>query len=89
MFDSVFSGVGDGELVAAIEDGARQEAIAAGRRLAAIAELIRRRVDDDDARALWACDPWDSAAAEVAFRPTPSTVVQQLASPSARPTAPC
>jgi hypothetical protein len=66
MFDSVFSGVGDGELVAAIEDGARQEAIAAGRRLAAIAELIRRRVDDDDARALWACDPWDSAAAEVA-----------------------
>ena len=44
----------------------RQEAIAGARRLAAIAELTRRRVDDDDERALWAFDAWDSAAAEVA-----------------------
>jgi hypothetical protein len=29
------------------------------------AELTRRRVDDDDERALWAFDAWDSAAAEV------------------------
>ena len=54
------------ELIAAIEDGARAEATAAARRLAAIAELVRRRVEDDDVRALWAFDPWDSAAAEVA-----------------------
>ena len=27
---------------------------------------MRRRVDDDDERALWAFDPWDSVAAEVA-----------------------
>ena len=65
MFDSMFAAVSDGELVAAIEDGVRQEAIAGARRLAAIAELTRRRVDDDDERALWAFDPWASTAAEV------------------------
>ena len=53
------------DVIAAIEDGARQEAIAGARRLAAIAELTRRRVDDDDERVLWAFDAWDSAAAEV------------------------
>ncbi len=53
-------------MVAAIEDGARAEATAAARRLSAIAELARRRVLDDDERAIWACDMWDSAAAEVA-----------------------
>jgi len=36
------------------------------RRLSAIAELKRRRVGSGDERALWACDPWDSAAAEIA-----------------------
>jgi hypothetical protein len=69
MFDSEFAAASDAELVAAIEDGVRQEAIAGARRLAAIAELTRRRVggnDDDDERALWAFDPWDSVAAEVA-----------------------
>jgi hypothetical protein len=66
MFDSEFAGVGDAEVVAAIADGARAEAAAAARRLAAIAELKRRRVLDDDERARWACDWWDSAAAEVA-----------------------
>ena len=66
MFDSEFAAVGDGELIAAIEDGARAEAAAGARRLAAIAELVHRRVDDDDDRALWAFDPWDSTAAEVA-----------------------
>ncbi|MFY9921459.1 MAG: DUF222 domain-containing protein, partial [Mycobacterium sp.] len=70
MFDSEFSATSEAtseaELVAAIEDGVRQEAIAGARRLAAIAELTRRRVDDDDERALWAFDAWDSAAAEVA-----------------------
>ncbi len=66
MFDSEFAAADDGELVAAIEDGARVEAAAAARRLAAIAELVRRRVDGDDERALWAFDPWDGVAAEVA-----------------------
>ena len=66
MFDMIFAAVSDEELVAAIEDGVRQEAIAGARRLAAIAELTRRRIDDDDQRVLWAFDPWDCAAAEVA-----------------------
>ena len=65
MFDSEFATASDAELVAAIEDGVRQEAIAGARRLAAIAELTRRRVVEDDDRALWAFDAWDSAAAEV------------------------
>ena len=66
MFDCDLASVGDDELVAAIEAGARQEAIVGARRLAAIAELTKRRVDDDDERSMWAFDPWDSAAAEVA-----------------------
>ena len=66
MFDSEFAAASDVELAAAIEDGCRQEAIAGARRMAAIAELIHRRVEDDDDRARWAFDPWDSAAAEVA-----------------------
>ncbi len=66
MFDSEFAAATDVELVAAIEDGVRQEAIAGARRFAAIAELTRRRIDDDDHRVLWAFDPWDSVCAEVA-----------------------
>ncbi len=66
MFDSEFSAASDEELIAAVEDGARREAAEAARQLAAIAELTRRRIDNDDERALWAFDPWDSAAAEVA-----------------------
>jgi hypothetical protein len=65
MFDSEFSAASDADVIAAIEDGVRQEAIAGARRLAAIAELTKRRVDDNDGRALWAFDAWDSAAAEV------------------------
>ena len=66
MFDCEFASVGDDELVAAIEDRARQEAIVGARRLAAIAELTRRRVDEDDEHSMWRSIPWDSAAAEVA-----------------------
>ena len=51
MFDSEFVAADDATVVAAIEDCARAEACAAARRLAAIAELARRRVDDDDDRA--------------------------------------
>ena len=65
MFDCEFAGADDAAVAAAIEDGARLEAAAGARRLAAIAELARRRVLDDDERATWACDMWDSAAAEV------------------------
>jgi uncharacterized protein DUF222 len=66
MFDSEFSKVDDATVVAAIEEGARAEAAAGARRLAAIAELAHRRVDDDDEQANWAFDGWASAAAEVA-----------------------
>jgi len=65
MFDSEFSTADDATVVAAIEEGARAEAAAGARRLAAIAELARRRVVDDE-RADWAFDGWASAAAEVA-----------------------
>jgi hypothetical protein len=66
MFDSEFSTADDATVVAAIEEGARAEAAAGARRLAAIAELARRRVVDDDERANWAFDGWASAAVEVA-----------------------
>jgi hypothetical protein len=66
MFELEFAGADDAAVVAAIEDGARAEAAAGARRLAAIGELKRRRVLDDDERARWACDWWDCAAAEVA-----------------------
>ena len=51
-----------------IEETTRDEAIAGARRMVAIAELVARRVGDDadDPSAWWACDLWDSAAAEVA-----------------------
>lgn len=66
MFDREFADADDAGVVAAIEDCARAEAVAGARRLAAIAELTRRRVLDEDERARWACDWWDCAAAEVA-----------------------
>jgi Domain of unknown function (DUF222) len=55
----------DAALAATIECRTRAEAAVAARRLSAIAELTRRRSGDDQ-RANWACDSWDSAAAEVA-----------------------
>ncbi|OBK76907.1 DUF222 domain-containing protein, partial [Mycobacterium sp. 1274761.0] len=65
MFDAVFAGFGDAELIGVIEDAARREAVEAARQLAAIAELVHRRVDDDVETALWAFDPWDGVAAEI------------------------
>jgi hypothetical protein len=58
--------VDDVTAVAAIEKWNRIEAIASARRLDAIAELTGRRCDKEGERAQWACDGWDSAAAEVA-----------------------
>jgi hypothetical protein len=66
VFDSEFSTADDATVVAAIEEGTRAEAAAGARRLAAIAELARRWVVDDDERSNWAFDGWASAAAEVA-----------------------
>ena len=65
VFDSMFAAVSDEVLVAAIEDGVRQEAMAGARRLAAIAELTRRRIEPDDPRDRLACDPWASVCGEV------------------------
>jgi hypothetical protein len=58
----------DAALNLAISGFARAEAAAAGHRLAAIAELATRRLSSELAqeRRLWACDGWDSCAAEVA-----------------------
>ena len=72
MFDSELSsvealrGADDATVVAAIEEWNRVEAAAGARRLHAIAELTSRRCDREGQRAQWACDGWDSAAAEVA-----------------------
>lgn len=62
MYDS------DAALVESISACARAEAATAGRRLAAIAELATRRLGTELAasRERWACDAWDSCAAEVA-----------------------
>lgn len=56
----------DASVVAAISGCAQVEAAAAARRLAAIAELVRRRADGPTDRAHWSCDNWDAMAAEVA-----------------------
>ena len=65
MFESEFAGVDDAAVVSAIADLTRAEAATGARRLAAIAELKRRHVLEDDERARWACDWWDCTAAEV------------------------
>lgn len=70
MFDTATStslaAADDGAVVAVIEEFTRIEAAAGAARLAAIAELLDRRVAEGDGRANWICDAWDSAAAEVA-----------------------
>ncbi len=66
MFESMFAGVAEDALVGVIEAAAREEAAAGARRLAAIAELVDRCVDEDDERGGWAFDPWDHTAARVA-----------------------
>lgn len=63
MFE-ILRSADDAGVLAAIEAAARAEAAAAAQRLAAVAELARRRCADAE-RALWACDSWDAAAAEV------------------------
>ena len=66
MFESLFGDVADDALVGEIEQLMRDEAAVAARRLAAIAELVHRTVEEDDERGRWAFDPWDNTAARVA-----------------------
>ena len=62
------AGADDGALIDAITGWARAEATVTAHRLAAIAELTGRRCGAELAasREQWACDGWDSAAAEIA-----------------------
>lgn len=64
MFDSMFRDADDAAVVAAVREWNIAEASAAARKLAAVAELTRRRCAEGE-RADWSCDDWDSAAAEV------------------------
>lgn len=66
MFDSGLGSIDDAALIAVIEEGARTEAAAAARRLAAIAELTARHTEPDDERRNWLVDGWACAAAEIA-----------------------
>lgn len=58
----------DAALNASIAEWGRAEAMAAGHRLASVAELVSRRLGSALAheRRYWVCDAWDSCAAEVA-----------------------
>lgn len=56
----------DAALVALVEERTRAEAVAGAERLAAIAELTRRRLDAaEEESSRWVCDPWAAASAEV------------------------
>ena len=55
----------DSMVIAAITGWACVEAAASARRLAAIAELVRRRAGGPTDGAQWSCDNWDAMAAEV------------------------
>ena len=67
MFDETVSGASDAALVDVITDSVREEASAAARRFAAIAELTDRRCAEElaEEREYWACDAWDCVAAEI------------------------
>jgi hypothetical protein len=59
-------GADDSMVVAAVTGWARVEAAASARRLAAIAELVSRRVEGGSVECgRWSCDNWDAMAAEV------------------------
>ena len=73
MFEELAQGddlahVDDAALVDAITGWTRAAATVAHHRMAAIAELTHRRCTSEQAveREKWACDGWDSAAAEIA-----------------------
>ncbi|MCW2557248.1 MAG: hypothetical protein JWP55_1212 [Mycobacterium sp.] len=73
MFEELAQGddlshVDDAALVDALTGWTRAESTVANHRMAVIAELTHRRCASEQAveRELWACDGWDSAAAEIA-----------------------
>ncbi len=67
MIEHMFEDVDEAGLLATIEEATRTEAAAAALRSSAIGELLTRRLaDPDDERSRWACDGFDSTAAEVA-----------------------
>jgi hypothetical protein len=65
MFDQLFADVADEALLGAIEQAAVEEAQASARRLAAIAELTHRTVDDDDERSRWSFDLWAATSVDI------------------------
>ncbi|MCW2653321.1 MAG: hypothetical protein JWR32_4297 [Mycobacterium sp.] len=79
----MFEDVEDAAVVDAISTSARAENAACARRLAAVAELYKRRqipVEDGNGRELWRIDPWEAVAAEVAAAQciTPAAASAQL-----------
>ncbi|AFM15959.1 protein of unknown function DUF222 [Mycolicibacterium chubuense NBB4] len=66
MFDQCYADVAIDVLAPEIERAAREEAQTSARRLAAIAELVHRTVDEDDERSRCSFDSWDLTAARVA-----------------------
>ncbi|KUI29903.1 hypothetical protein AU196_03165 [Mycobacterium sp. IS-1742] len=65
MFDTVFAGLAESALVAAVEQAAREEAQAGARKLAAIAELVHSTVTFDAEHDDWVYDSWAAVASEV------------------------
>ncbi|WP_197496633.1 HNH endonuclease signature motif containing protein [Mycobacterium sp. 1274761.0] len=64
----MFESIDDSGLIATVEEATRAEAASAALRLAAVGELLTRRLPDPhrDDTSMWACDAFDSVAAEVA-----------------------
>lgn len=71
MFDSSLPGpqvlrdLDDAALVIAVQDWDRAASAAEARKLAAVAELGRRRTGESQ-HPIWVCDDWDATAAEIA-----------------------
>ncbi|BBX71929.1 HNH endonuclease signature motif containing protein [Mycolicibacterium psychrotolerans] len=65
MFERMFAQIADEALLGAIEQAAVEEAQAGARRLAAIAELTHRTVDDDDERSRWSFDLWAATSVDI------------------------
>ncbi|MEZ0338587.1 DUF222 domain-containing protein [Mycobacterium sp. pV006] len=66
MFETLFADVAEEALVELIERSAREEARICAQRSAAIAELVHRKVDENDERGGWVIDQWANTAAQVA-----------------------
>ncbi|BBZ06139.1 hypothetical protein MDOR_03080 [Mycolicibacterium doricum] len=65
MFDTVFAGLDESALIAAIGQSAREEAQAGARKFAAIAQLAHLSVTEDQEHDHWVYDSWAAAASEI------------------------